>query len=127
MIIKCFRDTLKEHQFQACKEYTKTFWKMNSTEELVTLDQMKFVKRCMKRTVREFQNAMQGEIINRMFGGECGTTALALMNMIPMPFNQFEKRHQSKKWKETRAFKLMMHLMEKPDTHEDCDANDYDC
>ena len=100
---------------------------MNSTEELATLDQMKFVKRCMKRTVKEFQNAMQGEILNRMFGGDCGTTALALMNMIPMPFNQFEKRHQSKKWKETRAFKLMMHLMEKSNTHEDCEDKDYDC
>lgn len=27
-------------------------------------------------------------MLNRLFGGQCGKTALALMNMIPMPFEQ---------------------------------------
>ena len=71
---------------------------------------------------------MQGAILNRMFGGECGSTALALMNMIPMPFGQFQRSHNIKTWKETSAFKLMLHLMEeKPlDNHHVHDEEDRD-
>ena len=34
---------------------------------------------------------IHGEMLNRMFGGQCGHTALALMQMLPMPFEHFKK------------------------------------
>lgn len=39
-------------------------------------------------------------MLNRLFGGQCGKTALALMNMIPMPFEQIS------------GSKMMMHQSE---------------
>ena len=119
LIIQCFRNTLKKHQFEQCKTRVLEKAGKPNNEELTTMDQMKQMKRCMKTTVKGFQNSMQGAVLNRMFGGQCGSTALALMNMIPLPFDQFNSRNNVKPWKETRAFKLMMHLMEKPDPDDD--------
>ena len=37
-------------------------------------------------------------MLNRMFGGgQCASTALALMNMIPMPFEQFPTKRKMHK------------------------------
>ena len=42
--------------------------------------------------IKYFQSQIHGKILNRMFGGgQCGSTALALMNMIPMPFEQLSQ------------------------------------
>lgn len=33
---------------------------------------------------------IRGEMLNRLFGGKCGFTALAIMNMLPMPLDQIK-------------------------------------
>ena len=43
------------------------------------------------------QAMIRGEMLNRLFGGQCGFTALALMNMLPMPLNEINGNLDHKK------------------------------
>ena len=35
-------------------------------------------------------------MLNRLFGGQCGFTALAIMNMLPMPLNEINGQDHKK-------------------------------
>lgn len=53
--------------------------------------------------------------MNRMFGQGCGMTALALMNMIPMPFEQVRRQRQNDKmpkYRDNHVFQMMISMME---------------
>ena len=40
---------------------------------------------------------IRGEMLNRLFGEQCGFTALAIMNMLPMPLNEINGHLDHKK------------------------------
>ena len=60
---------------------------------------------------------MYGKMLNKMFGGgECASTALALMNMIPMPF----QKSNEKKMEKDKHIKNFWKFLDPPEFEKTC-------
>jgi len=94
-IMRCFKETWQNFEFQDCLKEVETWFRDENTQKsklLPDFEDMGWVKWCMTNKKQELKSQIHGKILNRMFGGgQCGSTALALMNMIPMPFEQLSQ------------------------------------
>ena len=75
---------------------------------------------------------IRGEMLNRLFGGKCGFTALAIMNMLPMPMDQIKgfDSHRNVEHLEKQFLDFVMddtdYLKLKKDTS-DCEESEKEC
>ena len=100
---------MKEFDLKTCIDKGPKDMKSGINE----ISHMNYAKYCMERARREFQvcqisinlsnrylvpfcnfqhmqEQIRGEMLNRLFGKKCGFTALAIMNMLPMPMHQLK-------------------------------------
>jgi len=115
---RCYRDTWLNLQFRDCiKELEERYpeeTKKSKEKDFVpdlknTTYWVRWNKYCMDRKKADLKKQIYGKTLNKMFGkGQCGCTALALMTMIPMPFEQLT--HEKNMHKDNLVNKFMKFL-----------------
>lgn len=67
-------------------------WKELGESSRLVEYQLNFVSNMYLLAKLQFskQEQIRGEMLNRLFGDKCGFTALAIMDMLPMPMHQLK-------------------------------------